>query len=268
MELLSAGRRAVKRVMIAQGQEPSPLLDEIERLALARSVPIASVTKGRIEAQASTFAPQGVVALAEPVEATPLEVMLGSFHADPFILVAAGVVDPQNLGSLLRSAAGAGVGGVVLASHRATLLSPAVVKVAAGAVEHLEFCLVPGIAGALLKMSRLGVSAIGLAAEAASSLYELDAPVSSLALVVGGENKGLPRLVRERCDRIVKIPQHGGVPSLNVAAAGAVACFELARRRTTQPSRARRPGPQSPGAKPRDGAQRRTEPVVGFEPTT
>jgi len=231
IELLSAGRRRVRRVRLADGQDPSPQLDEIERLAAGRRVPLETVPRARLEAEAKTFAPQGVVAMAEPVRPLELARLAAPRGRSPFLLVVAGVTDPQNLGALLRSAAGAGVTGVVLPRHRSAHLSPSVVKVAAGAVEHLSFSVVGGIPTALGELRAAGLFTIGLAADADGSLYDLalgDAPV---ALVVGGEEKGLAPLVRRRCDEVVAIPQRGGVASLNVAAAGTVACFELSRRR-------------------------------------
>ncbi len=216
---------------MAEGQDPSPQLDEIERLALARRVPLETVPRARLEAEAKTFAPQGVVAFAEPIGPVELERLVRPRGRAPFVLVVAGVTDPQNLGALLRSAAGAGVSGVVLARHRAAHLSPSVVKVAAGAVEHLAFSVVGGIPSALGELRRAGLFTIGLAAEADRSLYDLPLDDEPVALVVGGEERGLPPLVRRRCDELVAIPQRGGVASLNVAAAGTVACFEVARRR-------------------------------------
>jgi 23S rRNA (guanosine2251-2'-O)-methyltransferase len=232
LELLTVGRRRVRRIRVAEGQDPSPQLDEIERLAANRRVPLDTVPKARLDAEAKTFAPQGVVAMAEPVEPVELARLAAPKGRSPFLLVVAGVTDPQNLGALLRSAAGAGVTGVVLARHRAAHLSPSVVKVAAGAVEHLTFSVVGGIPSALEELHRLELFTIGLAADGQRSLYDLALDDEPVALVVGGEERGLAPLVRRRCDEVVAIPQRGGVASLNVASAGTIACFELARRRT------------------------------------
>jgi 23S rRNA (guanosine2251-2'-O)-methyltransferase len=109
-----------------------------------------------------------------------------------------------------------------------------VVKVAAGAVEHLAFCVVGGIPAALAELQRAEVFTIGLAADADRSIYDLSLGDVGVALVVGGEERGLAPLARRRCDEVVAIPQHGGVASLNVAAAGTVACFEVARWRAEQ----------------------------------
>jgi 23S rRNA (guanosine2251-2'-O)-methyltransferase len=231
LELLTAGTRRVRKIKIAEGQDPSPQLDEIERLAGARRIPLETVPRVRFDAEAKTFAPQGVMASAAPVALGELARLAAPRRGSPFLLVVAGVTDPQNLGALLRSAACAGVTGVVLARHRAAHLSPSVVKVAAGAIEHLDFCVVGGIPAALAELTRAGVFTVGLAADGDRSLYEVTVGDAGVALVVGGEERGLAPLVRRRCDEVVAIPQHGGVASLNVAAAGAVACFAIARGR-------------------------------------
>ncbi len=233
IELLAAGRRRVERLWLADGLESSAQLDEIEALAARRKVPVETVSRGRLAAAAGTEAPQGVVAVARPIEETPLGDLCEAAGpgAPPFLLVVAGVTDPHNLGALLRSAECAGVTGVVLPRHRSANLSPTVAKVAAGAIEHLAFSLVGGIPAALGQIAGFGVRTVGLAGEARRSLYELDLGGSPVALVVGSEERGLPQLARRRCDDLVSIPQQGSISSLNVAAAGAVACFEVARQR-------------------------------------
>jgi 23S rRNA (guanosine2251-2'-O)-methyltransferase len=233
LELLKAGRRTVRKVLMAEDQEPSPVLDQIEELAGRMRVPLESVPRPRLDAQARTESPQGVLALARPIDPIPLEDLCqpAADGTPPFLLVAAGLTDPRNLGALLRSAECAGVSGVVLPRHRSVRLSPTVTKTAAGAIEHLAFAVVGGIPAALSAMTELGVWSIGLAGEATESLYDQPLGRGPLALVVGNEEKGLAPLVRRRCDAVVSIPQHGTLPSLNVGVAGAVACFEVARQR-------------------------------------
>jgi 23S rRNA (guanosine2251-2'-O)-methyltransferase len=233
LELLAVGRRHIRRVLLAEDQDPSPQLDQIEELATRRRIPIETVPRARLDAQARTDAPQGVVALARPLEPVSLEELCrnGSGGEPPFLLVAAGITDPRNLGALLRSAECAGVNGVVLPRHRSARLSPTVAKTAAGAIEHLGFAVVGGIPAALSLMTDLGVWSVGLAGESSQSLYDLPLGEGPIALVVGSEEKGLAPLVRRRCDAVVSIPQHGSLPSLNVGVAGAVAAFEVARQR-------------------------------------
>ena len=236
LELLSAGRRTVRRVVLAEDQDPSPQLDRIEELAARMRVPVETVPRANLDTRARTESPQGVLALARPVEPVPLEDLArpGRGGVEPFLLVAAGITDPRNLGALLRSAECAGVTGVVLPRHRSARLSPTVAKTAAGAIEHLPFAAVGGVPAALGVLRDLGVWSIGLAGEADDSLYDLPLGDGPVALVVGSEEKGLAPLVRRRCDALVRIPQHGTVPSLNVGVAGAVACFEVARQRATR----------------------------------
>jgi 23S rRNA (guanosine2251-2'-O)-methyltransferase len=231
LELLAAGRRPVRRLWLAEGLDPSPQLDEIESLAARRRVRVETVGRARLESEARTDAPQGVLALARPIDPVPLDDLCAPGPPEPFLLVVAGVTDPRNLGALLRSAECAGVTGVVLARHRAAHLSPTVAKVAAGAIEHLGFAVVGGIPAALGRLGDLGVWTVGLAGEVARSLYELPLATGPVALVVGGEEKGLAPLVRRRCAEVAAVPQHGSIASLNVGVAGAVACFEVARQR-------------------------------------
>jgi 23S rRNA (guanosine2251-2'-O)-methyltransferase len=233
LELLTVGRRTVRRILIAEQQDPSSQLDRIEELAGRMRIPVETVPRARLDAQARTEAPQGVLALARPLEPVALDDLCLPTAAGtpPFLLVAAGITDPRNLGALLRSAECAGVTGVVLPRHRSARLSPTVAKTAAGAIEHLPFAAVGGIPTALTTLRELGVWSIGLAGESTQSIYDLPLGEGPVALVVGSEDKGLAPLVRKRCDAVVAIPQHGALPSLNVGVAGAVACFEVARQR-------------------------------------
>jgi 23S rRNA (guanosine2251-2'-O)-methyltransferase len=231
-ELLIAGRRRVRDVWVADGQEETPLLMEILDLATDARIPVRRVTRGRIDDEARTDAPQGVLAHADPLPEVELEDIAGP---GAFLLCLDGITDPHNLGALLRTAECAGVTGVVLPKHRAAHVTPTVAKAAAGAVEYLPLAVVPGIPGALRDLARAGVWSIGLDADAPTSIFAMDFDVAdtSVALVLGAEGTGLSRLARQRCDLLAAIPQRGSIDSLNVSAAGAVACFEVARRRSS-----------------------------------
>ncbi len=232
-ELLAAGRRPVHEVWVAETLDPSPHIDEIERLATSRRVRLVLVSKTTLDRAARTDAPQGVLARARPLEEIELDTLCEARgSATPFLLVLDGVTDPHNVGALLRTAQCAGVTGVVLARHRAAHVTPTVAKVAAGAIEYLDFAVVPGVPSALRRLDDLGVTTVGLEAEAPTSLFALALGVGApVALVMGAEGKGLASLTRRRCSVLAGIPQFGALGSLNVAAAGAVACFEIARNR-------------------------------------
>jgi 23S rRNA (guanosine2251-2'-O)-methyltransferase len=248
-ELLHANRRRVHRVVVAESQDSSEQLDAIEALARSHRVPVSYVSRARIDREARTEGHQGVYATCDPVPCVELAAL---FEVDaPFLLVCDGVTDPRNLGALLRSAECAGVTGVVLPTHRAARLTPAVTKTAAGAIEHLAFCAVGGVPNALKALADAGVATIGLAPESRHSIYDLDVAMGPVALVVGGEERGLGQLVRTRCERVVAIPQLGAIESLNASVAGAVACFEVARQRRAAGGAARaRSGRRPTGTKP------------------
>jgi 23S rRNA (guanosine2251-2'-O)-methyltransferase len=141
------------------------------------------------------------------------------------------VTDPQNLGAVMRTAASAGATGVVLPRHRAVHVTPTVAKAAAGAIEHLPIAVVPGLPTALARARDLGVWSVGLDARADRSIFDVDVVTDPVLLVLGAEGAGLGRLTRQRCDVVAAIPLQGPLDSLNVSAAAAVACFEVARRR-------------------------------------
>ena len=228
-ELLVANTRKVHDLWIAADAAASPILDEIAALAEEQHVKIRRVPGEQVDRKARTESPQGVVAFAAPVRAADFDELL----ADPtaFLVALDGVTDPQNLGAVMRSAETAGATGIILATHRAAGLTPVVAKAAAGALEHLPVAFVSGVPGALDRAKRAGVWCAGLDAHGDQSVFELSVADAPLVLVLGAEGRGLSRLARARCDVIASIPMHGHIESLNVSAAAAVACTEIARRR-------------------------------------
>ncbi|MGC9961062.1 MAG: RNA methyltransferase [Acidimicrobiales bacterium] len=156
---------------------------------------------------------------------------VGAQREHAFLVLLEGVTDPQNLGAILRSAECAGVTGVAVPRHRSVHVTPAVTKAAAGAIEYLQMALLPGMPSALQDLERLGVMTVGLDERGTTSLYDLDLSDRPVALVLGSEGTGLSPLSRRRCEVLCSIPVGGAIPSLNVSAAAAVACFEVARQR-------------------------------------
>jgi 23S rRNA (guanosine2251-2'-O)-methyltransferase len=233
-ELLLAGRRRVHEVFVAaDASDSAGTLADIVELAADRRVPVRRAGAGKLAALARTEAPQGVVARAAPLREVELDRLANRTDGAPFIVAIDGVTDPGNLGALLRSAECFGANGAVLPRHRAAHVTPTVAKAAAGAIEHLDLAVVPGLPTAIRLLGELGVWTVGLDmdGEPIDRLALADEPV---ALVLGAEGRGLSRLVRQRCDVVAAIPQHGKLGSLNVAAAGAVACWEIARRRPSR----------------------------------
>ncbi len=231
-ELLLASTRKTRELILAADLDPAPILDEILDLAAEARVPVRDLSRSKFEALARTDAPQGVMAYAQPLPELELDdVLTAADGIRPFLLVLDGITDPGNLGALLRTGECAGVTGVVLPRHRAARITPTVTKAAAGAVEHLRIATVTGIPKALTELKSHGIWSVGLDVAADSDVYDMSVADGPVALVLGAEGRGLSRLARERCDLVVTIPISGVLESLNVSAAAAVACFEVARRR-------------------------------------
>jgi 23S rRNA (guanosine2251-2'-O)-methyltransferase len=232
-ELLRARRRRVHQLLLADGLEETGLIKEILDLATETRVPVRRVGRDRIDAVAQSDSPQGVIANADPVPEADLDALARppAGGATPFLVALDGVTDPHNLGAVMRSALCAGATGLIVGRHRSARLTATAVKAAAGAVEYLPVARWAGIPAALANLSDAGVWTVALTEDAPTSLWELRLASEPVALVLGAEGRGLSRLARERCDISVCIPTPGPLGSLNVSAAAALACFEVARRR-------------------------------------
>jgi len=171
---------------------------------------------------------QGIAALMREYEYTPLEQILID-QPDPIVLVD-GVTDPRNLGALMRSAEGAGVGAMVIAKDRTAAITPAAVKSSAGAWIHLKIARCGNVARTIEQLKEAGYWTAALAPGGDTSLYALDTS-RKLAIIVGSEGRGVRDIVKKGADFVVDIPMRGKVGSLNVSVAAAVALFEIARRR-------------------------------------
>ena len=233
-ELLVAGRRKVREIWVSAEPEANDVVGDIVEIARTMRVTVTQVARKRLDMQARSEAPQGVIAFAAPLQEVELSSLLQRRGGQaPFLVAVDGVTDPGNLGALLRCCDGAGVSGVVLPKHRAVHVTPTVCKAAAGAVEYVPMALVGGLPAALARMKEAGVWVVGLDDGADRSLFELgDLASDAICLVLGAEGSGLSRLVRERCDLIVSIPMLGRLSSLNVSAAAALATYEVTRHRT------------------------------------
>lgn len=226
LELLRAGGN-VQRVLIAQGLKPSSIIGEIRRRAEEAAVPVRVVPRTELDRLADGANHQGVLATTGRYRYTALDQLLAVRRS---LLFLDGVTDPHNLGSLLRSADGAGFGGVVIPAHRAAPVTAAVRRVAAGAAEVVPVCRVENLNTAIEAAKVAGLWVVGLDEAAGEGLWSselLDPPV---VLVLGAEGKGIRPGVIDRLDGSVSIPQRGRIGSLNVAVAGAIAMFEVARR--------------------------------------
>ena len=231
-ELLRAGTRRTQQVLISEDVHDMAVLAEIADLCEERRVPLRQLSRRKLDDYALTDSHQGVIAQAEPIRSVVLETLVSENPKKlPMVVVLDGITDPRNLGAVLRTAEVAGVTGVVLPRHRAARLTPAAVKAAAGAVEHLPIALVAGLPAAIKEMSDKGLWIIGLDESAESSIYDMRVATEPLAVVLGAEGEGISHLIKQRCDQLVAIPQSGQIASLNVSNAAAITIYEIKRRR-------------------------------------
>jgi len=228
-ELLLAGTRKAREVVVSAGLDAAPILEDIFELAAESKVPVREVGRGAFDALSDTDSAQGVLAEAAPLPTVELEELMA--EPLPFLVMVDGVTDPHNLGAIFRSADAAGATGIVLPKHRSARITATVTKTAAGAVEHVPVATVGGVPAAIGQMQTAEVWVVGLDESGSRSLFDLHLADEPLCLVLGAEGPGLSRLVRERCDELVSIPMQGAVASLNVSAAATVAMFEVTRRR-------------------------------------
>ncbi|MCX7682313.1 MAG: 23S rRNA (guanosine(2251)-2'-O)-methyltransferase RlmB [Anaerolineae bacterium] len=232
-ESLRARRRAHHRLVLAEGVRPATTISRIISLAEQAGIPIRWVSRGAADLPAHVHH-QGVVLETGPYPYVLLDSILTAAHASgepPLLLLLDLVQDPQNLGALLRTGEAVGVHGVVLQRRRAGGITPAVVHVSAGAAEHLRVAQVTNLVRTIEELKTQGLWVIGLEAIKEAKAYDQADFSLPLALVIGSEGEGLRRLVRERCDILVRLPMRGRVTSLNAAVAGAVVLYEILRQR-------------------------------------
>ena len=220
LEAARAGR--VVKVYQAAGVGHDPRLEE-----LAGLVRVEVVTAERLDAIAPGVN-QGVAAELRPRRDWTLKELLAT---SPSLLIALdSIMDPQNLGAILRSAEVAGCDGAVLPDHRSAPVSPAAVKASSGATELLKLARVPGLPSAIAEVKRAGIWCVALDPRGELPAWEFDFK-QRICLVVGSEGEGVHRLVKERCDARVRLPVKGRVASFNASAAAAALLYEVMRQR-------------------------------------
>lgn len=229
LEALRAGR-PLRKILVARSAHGAAIR-EILRQAHSRGVVVQFVDPRQLRSMPDA---QGVVGFASARPVVDLDEILAAAASrgqPPFVLVCDGIEDPANLGAILRTAEGAGVHGVVIPKHRAVGLTPAVARTSAGAIEHVPVAQVANVVQALERLKAAGLWVAGAHPDA-EKLYHQARLVPPLALVVGGEERGLSRLVRERCDLLVRLPMRGRLASLNVSVAAGVLLYEVLRQST------------------------------------
>lgn len=217
--------------MIAEGVLTGPL-QEIFTTARDRKIPVQKVDRQRLEKFASGVAHQGVLVFLAAKEYVEVDDILAGISPGeaPFLIILDEISDPHNLGAILRTADAAGAHGVVIPRRRSAPLTPTVAKSSAGAIEYVQVARVANLPQTIEGLKKKGLWIVGADADGEDVFWDarLNGP---LALVIGGEDKGLGRLVKERCDSLVRLPMSGRVNSLNASVATALLSYEVLRQR-------------------------------------
>ncbi|RLT31505.1 MAG: 23S rRNA (guanosine(2251)-2'-O)-methyltransferase RlmB [Chloroflexi bacterium] len=234
-EALRAQRRVPQRLLVANGAQITGTLADAVAHAKEQNIPVEMVDKRLLESRLHGLNHQGVILECSEYPYSDLDDMLSLAKARnemPFILLLDHLQDPQNLGTLLRTAEIVGIHGVIIPGRRAAEITPSVVNASSGAVEHLHIAVVTNLAQSIEKLQKHGVWVVGVEDDEKAQYYDQADLNMPLAVVLGSEGSGMARLTRERCDFMVKLPMHGQIQSLNVAVAGSVVLYHALHARS------------------------------------
>ena len=236
MEALKSGRE-IDKILVAKGTRGG-FLTEILAKAKDKGITIQYVDRQKINEMSGSNAHQGIIAFVAAYKYAHFGDIIEIARnkgKDPFILILDRIMDPHNLGSIIRTADAVGVDGVIIPKRRSASLTAAVAKSSAGAIEYVPVARVSNIAQTIDRIKEKGIWVAGAHMDSAKEHYNTDLK-GPLALVIGSEGKGISRLIKEKCDFLVKLPMIGEISSLNASVAAAVLMYEVFRQRVSENS--------------------------------
>lgn len=231
MEALK-GRRKIHKIFVQEGRG-GKRIEELLKLAERRGVYWQYVDRQRLDQMYTQSNHQGIVAQVDTFEYATVDQILerAAFsQQEPFILILDGIEDPQNLGSIIRTAECAGIHGIIVPRHNSAEITPAVVRASAGAAEHMPVAMETNLVNVIKQLKKNGLWIVAADMDGEQDYFNCSMP-SPTALVVGGEGQGIRRLVKENCDLVVRIPMNGSIQSLNASVATALIIYEILRQR-------------------------------------
>jgi 23S rRNA (guanosine2251-2'-O)-methyltransferase len=228
-EALGSGSCHIREIWVAHGRGLKGL-EDIIGVAESKGISMKTLERSQLDSLTKNASHQGVVGFIDQFFYADLDEVLQRDEGDPFLLILDGIEDPRNLGALIRTADACGAWGVIIPKDRAAGITPAVAKSSAGAVFHIPLVRVTNIASTISKIKERGIWVAGTAAEAPTEIYDHDLAIP-LAVVIGGEGRGIRPLVKRECDLLASIPMKGTVNSLNASVAGAIILYEILRQR-------------------------------------
>jgi 23S rRNA (guanosine2251-2'-O)-methyltransferase len=237
-EALKSSHLQFQKILIGT-QKLHPSLQAIFDRAQERKVPVTFTTRETLEQMVKGGSHQNVVGIVKEIPYADLGEILSYWKKEgtrALFLILDGIQDPQNFGSLIRTALGCGVHGLIVPKDRAVGLTPAVIKASAGAAAYLPIARVVNIATTIDSLKKDGIWVYGAAGEAKDLIYKLDLTID-LAIVVGAEGKGIRPLVKKKCDRLFSIPMKGPLTSFNASVSGGMILYEVMRQRDASAAR-------------------------------
>lgn len=237
-EALLADRRRIFELYI-HSEKKSERIEQIAVLAESRQISILYLNSARMKAITGSGQNQGVAAKAETYPFVTVEQILKKADQDngrPFLLLLDNIVDPHNLGALVRTAICVGVHGIIIPKDRAAAPTPTVSKISAGGLEHMYMSRETNMVQTIKGLKKKGIWIFGMEKNAENSVFRSDL-TGPTAIVIGSEKSGIRPLVKKNCDFLISIPQYGPIESLNASVAGAVVMYEVLRQRRSRASK-------------------------------
>ncbi len=231
-EALKSSPPRFQRILISS-RNPSPALQSVLHLAQAKNVPLTFTDKETLQRMAGEGLHQNIIGIVEDTPYAELEEILDRPKKEgtrALFLILDGIQDPQNFGSLIRTALGCGVHGMIIPKDRAVGITPVVIKASAGTASHMPVSRVVNIAATIDRMKKEGIWVYGASGEAKDLIYNLDLNID-LAIVIGAEGKGIRPLVKKKCDRLFSIPMKSPVSSFNASVSGGMILYEVMKQR-------------------------------------
>ncbi len=232
-EALKSSHVRIEKILVGT-RTPNPPLQSILRLADKMNIPVTFTTKESLEGMTKGGVHQNIVGLIKETPYADLNKLFSGRKKEgtkSLFLILDGIQDPQNFGSLIRTALGCGVHGIIIPKDRSVGITSGVVKASAGAAAHLPIARVVNIAATIDLLKKEGIWVYGASGEAKDLVYQLDLDID-LAIVIGAEGKGIRPLVKKKCDRLFSIPMKGPLTSFNASVSGGMVLYEVMRQRS------------------------------------
>ena len=231
IELLKAGKD-INKLYIQKGEKKGSIL-EIIKLAKQNKIIMSEIEKTKLDQMSETKNHQGVIAIVPPYEYADVDDILDAAkkkNEDPFIIILDEIEDPHNLGSIIRTVECAGAHGIIIPKRRSALVNSTVVKTSAGATSYMKVARVNNLNETIEYLKEHNVWVYGTDM-LGSSYYDEQDYKGGVAIVVGSEGEGMGRLIKEKCDFLIKIPMKGKINSLNASVSAAIVMYEVMKQR-------------------------------------